>query len=401
MASLDFVDPQLDLQTTIEETNLKLEWVLKTLYDNNSDFKEILGNSKVTKLESTEISKGNGFCSRILKTCVHFDDLDKTYFFVMKVPTEEFIFKLIYTTVESPMERDKMLEEILTLHNIELAKIYYLQRAIDQQTGVIMMEDLSESTTVTGLFRSITPGMCLNFARHFADLQAHFELMDKSDWRERFTTNIYTRVDLVESEKKGLYAALNFRDGELHDQIHFFLDIEYNAFACLTVIDRAKEYGALMFCHGDAWVNNMLVKVKDGSISDEFAAFLDWQTVFVGSAMHDMARFLVNCADSGVRREIEEKAVDVYYDRLTENLKAHGREVKFTREQAHELYELAFVHSNHILVKAFAFLAMPLEKSGKPEDIAKTDMIWNRLKHAFEDSEPLIKKHDLRNRFAV
>lgn len=125
------------------------------------------------------------------------------------------------------MPREQLLTEILYLHNVEcdayslmsdlknfpFPQIYHLQKAIDQQTGVILMEDFSEIAVVTGLFRSVTPGLCLNFARHFADFQAYFELMDHSKWSGRFQKNIYTRADLVESEKRGMLPALDYNDG--------------------------------------------------------------------------------------------------------------------------------------------------------------------------------------------
>lgn len=39
--------------------------------------------------------------------------------------------------------------------------------------------------------------------------------------------------------------------------------------------------------------------------------------------------------------------------------------MRFTREQAHELYELASIQQTQILIKVFAYLALPFAKTGK------------------------------------
>lgn len=51
MSALGFVESQLDLQATVEGTDLTFEWVLKTLYDNNKKFQCLLDSSKVTNVE--------------------------------------------------------------------------------------------------------------------------------------------------------------------------------------------------------------------------------------------------------------------------------------------------------------------------------------------------------------
>jgi hypothetical protein len=147
------------------------------------------------------------------------------------------------------MGREQMLTEVLYLHNVEcdsyelmhnirdfpLPQVYFLQKATDEQTGVIMMEDLSETAIVTGFFRSITPELCLNFARHLADLQTYFELMDHNQWLGRFQRNIYTRVDLVESEKSGLYPVVEYNNGGMS-----------KVFTCLLSLFRTSRTGSIL-----------------------------------------------------------------------------------------------------------------------------------------------------------
>lgn len=69
----------------------------------------------------------------------------------------------------------------------------------------------------------------------------------------------------------------------------------------------------------------------------KFKSHLQIQTFF------DVARFIISCADAEIRRACERQVIDYYYDYLTKKYKEHGKVPKFTRKQAHELYELAFV----------------------------------------------------------
>jgi hypothetical protein len=47
----------------------------------------------------------------------------------------------------------------------------------------------------------------------------------------------------------------------------------------------------------------------------------------------DLARFMVNCSDAEIRREIEYETVDLYYTLLQEEYKKHGAEPAFSRNQ--------------------------------------------------------------------
>jgi hypothetical protein len=42
---------------------------------------------------------------------------------------------------------------------------------------------------------------------------------------------------------------------------------------------------------------------------------------FLGTPLHDISRLIITCADADIRREVESKAVDLFYDRLSEKLK--------------------------------------------------------------------------------
>jgi aminoglycoside phosphotransferase (APT) family kinase protein len=102
----------------------------------------------------------------------------------------------------------------------------------------------------------------------------------------------------------------------------------------------------------------MIELSEDGSVSDRILAIIDWQTMFAGSPCFDLARFIVTCSDAEIRRGCEYQVVDFYFDYLTKRYKEHGKTPKFTREQAYELYELAFVQETllfGIMVRVYCF----------------------------------------------
>ncbi|KAI6197767.1 hypothetical protein M3Y94_01263800 [Aphelenchoides besseyi] len=377
---------ELDLNEKIGHTEINVEWVLNMLLEHNLPFKQARGESKVKKVSAKYISEGKGYTSYIYKTTVEFTDRP-SYKFVMKIPTDEMINKLFEAmNMAESLKKDTM-DEIKRCHSIEceayellkditdypLAEVYYSEKSNDKAKDIIVMQDLSESATTFGIYTSITTGQCLNFARHLADFQSYVELkLDESQWRNKFEKNIHVREKYVKEFRDAMNMLLDYNNGD----------------------------GGSTLQHGDCWTNNVMIKLsEDGSISDEIAAFVDWQCFFEGNALFDAARYFVNCADAEIRREVESQAIDLYYDRLTENLQAHGRKPKLTREQAHELYELAYVHQTGVLAQIFTMLVLPDAKSDCKVKQAKAAKIWIRLRFALEDQQERLKKYGLLEKF--
>lgn len=85
--------------------------------------------------------------------------------------------------------------------------------------------------------------------------------------------------------------------------------------------------------HGDCWNNNTLWdRAADGSIGDEIVALVDWQTMFCGSPLFDLARFLVCAADGDVRRRLERRAIEIFYSQLTNHHQKQDSNPKFSLE---------------------------------------------------------------------
>ncbi|KAI6222707.1 hypothetical protein M3Y95_00922100 [Aphelenchoides besseyi] len=264
------------------------------------------------------------------------------------------------------------------------------------------MQDLSERATTLEIYMTITAGQCLNFVRHLADFQSYVELkLDESQWRNKFQRTIHVREKYVKWFRDALNLILDHNNGELKKELEDILSLDWYKFSAYCVQEKAKEYdGGSTLVHGDSYTSNVMIKLSaDGSISDEIAAFVDWQGLFEGNALFDAARYIVNSADAEIRRELEGPAIDLYYDRLTENLRTHGRKPKLTREQAHELYEIAYVQQTGELAQTYAMLMLPNAKSDCKVKQAKAAKLWIRLRFALEDQQERLKKYGLLERF--
>lgn len=155
--------------------------------------------------------------------------------------------------------------------------------------------------------------------------------------------------------------------------------------------------------HGDTHMGNMLYYLKeDGSPSNKLAAILDWQTMYEGNPMLDMSRFMVLCVDAGVRRDVETECVDIYYTTLEKLCKELGRTVPFTREEAHEYYDYAFMTQTTQNVNIAPITADKNNKIIEASDgvfQAKLENFVMRTRHAYEDAVNLMKKHKNSNRY--
>ncbi|KAI6181537.1 hypothetical protein M3Y98_00839700 [Aphelenchoides besseyi] len=406
------VTTALDLDAEVENTGFSVAKVLKMI-DANEQFGKLAKSQKGCK----DISDGKGFCSRVFKTIVHFEEGD-TYGFVMKVPTDAFWDDLNLGKPLSIEEKKQNKINVAKMHNCEvdvyemlggmakrlpLPEIYFLEHTTDEFSGVIAMEDLSGRGESLGIYYSATTQQCYNIARHVADLQSYFDFEADKKWKSRFIESMHTSPDVMKIWKRMMYPVLEYDDPELAETVQMFIDIDLLKLAHFALQDYTKQYDANTHAHGDAWTNNMLIKLNEDnvSISDEILAFIDWQTCVNGSPLFDIARFICNCTDGETRRECERKSVDVYYDRLTENYAKFAAKPKFTREQAHEFYDICFAQQVGVLIIMFATIVLPLNNSTKEEDREKMKKLATRIKLAAKDAMPTIEKYEMRTRFAA
>ncbi|KAI6174346.1 hypothetical protein M3Y98_01180300 [Aphelenchoides besseyi] len=409
-------DAEIELDSEVSNTGYTVSKVL-SMVSNDSKFIKLSKNQKLVKITARDISDGKGYCSRVFKTVVYFDKGDK-FNFMMKIPTDDAWNEMDMGKPFSEEEKKKNKRTLVELHNSEvdtyellagmiepfpIPKIYHMQRANDESAGIIVMEDLSDHGQSLGAFYSATPQQCYNIARHMADLQYYFDFLpDKAKWLAKFPECIHCKADITELWVRSMHPILKYEDKDLVNVVQMYIDMDIHKLGQFALIDYSEQFECNTILHGDLWMNNMLVKSNENSsMSDEILAFIDWQTCFIGSPCFDIVRFISNCTEADTRRQCERKALDVYYDRLTENYAKRGQKPKFTREQAYEFYDLGLVQQVGLLIFMFGLLAMPLKDSEDEVDKAKVRQIASRLKMAANDAMPVIEKYQFRTRFAA
>ncbi|KAI6197765.1 hypothetical protein M3Y94_01263600 [Aphelenchoides besseyi] len=279
---------------------------------------------------------------------------------MMKIPTDAAWNEMDMGKPFSEEEKVKNKRTLVELHNAEvdayellagmtdpfpIPQILHIKRADDFSAGILVMEDLSGRGESLGAFYSATAHQCFNIARHMADLQYYFDFLpNKAKWTAKFPECVHCKSDITDLWIRSMYPILQYEDKDLVNIVQMYIDLDIDKLGKFALIDYSAQFDCNTISHGDLWTNNMLIKLeKDGSVSDEILAFIDWQTCFVGSPCFDIVRFISNCTEADTRRQCERKAVDVYYDRLTENYAKRGQKPKFTREQAYEFYDLGLV----------------------------------------------------------
>ncbi|KAI6170262.1 hypothetical protein M3Y98_01221500 [Aphelenchoides besseyi] len=283
-----------------------------------------------------------------------------------------------------------MTKTVVDLHNIEceaynhlkdlksigfpIPAVYATEKCVDQQMGILVMQDMSVGTRSMDLFKSVTVEQSLNFARLIADFQAFVANLPTDLSKNQFSYCYYvdrfiggSAVVVDASPQKAFAKLVDFRPEEQKGLIQEYMKLNLYEFSKYTLQDVAKEYNATTLCHGDIWSNNVLISQNR---PDEIAAFLDWAIMFQ----------------------------DVYYNRLTENLKRVDRQVSFSRAQAQELYELSFLHTNTTFIEMVAAAALPLSQSDKKEDLERFEVLWKRLLSAL-DVMHLMEKYKIVEKF--
>ena len=120
-----------------------------------------------------------------------------------------------------------------------------------------------------------------------------------------------------------------------------------------------------------------------------------------GSSLFDLSRFLVYNADADIRRQVCAAMLDAYFSRLCSGHAKNGACVRFTREAALELFELALVYDTLTLVHVCAFKSARMSISSEAAERAQIEKFWLRTRLAVEDALVLVERHDLRRRFPL
>ncbi|KAI6197775.1 hypothetical protein M3Y94_01264700 [Aphelenchoides besseyi] len=384
VSDLEFAVRELKLDDELSITGYSVEWILTKLHEHSPEFVEKLGDGKVKNIAAFEVGAGHGFLSRVFKVEIEFDNSSSsTYSCIMKIPTHEH-FADYHKKIESSEEEIKDgKRRVLEMHDVECQgyalvneisgfptpKAFYIQESNEQYSGLIIMEDLSSIGTTVGIFYSAPAPLCFTVARHVA---SHMENVSKDKWSGRFTSSWH--VGPISKGWSKVFKQVQDYNHSIQPFFDVLLQMDFLKLSMYTLIDYPNQNDLVTLTHADLWLNNMLIKKKP-------------------SPLLDIARFVVNCADSDVRRENDRQIVDCYYDVLVEEYRKYDKQPKFRREEAFELYELAMVQETITLVFMFYICAYPL--IGKPEADEKVAKLWKRTRDAVEDSLPVVQKYEL------
>ena len=143
--------------------------------------------------------------------------------------------------------------------------------------------------------------------------------------------------------------------------------------------------------HGDFHAGNMMWKLdKDGEMSNEIAAFFDWQIYHEGSPMADIARILTLCTDGWIRRQVEEFVFEFYHDLLEKEMKKVGKSCPYTIDQLKKAYNYMYLTQCYILVAMPKFMNGVFKDQCPRVKQTKIDASILRCKHALEDMDRLL-----------
>ncbi|KAI6197675.1 hypothetical protein M3Y94_01253000 [Aphelenchoides besseyi] len=416
-----FVEASVSLEDRFEDSHYDVAWLLGILLDCHLEFRESVTRSNVAKIDVVNIGQETGFCSHLLKLTIRFVDSTETPIsFVLKIPSADRICQRMGDSWNMQEKlKENMSRQILNSHNVEidaysilskipvsvfpLPRVFFTERYSPNIDGIIIMENLSDRASSLPFGVSVNADQAFNFVRCVANFQTYVQCsIPRNKWYGRFTKNIHVSTESEGGEFKAdsLRKAMSLRNSELEKQLERILSIDWYQFSKFAIIDKAKEYNANTLAHGDTWCNNVMFRLNsDGSIGNKIEGIVDWQTMFEGSALFDLARFLVFSADPEIRRAIQHQLVDLFYAELTNNFAIHDLTPPFTLDQAHELFLLAAFHQTPMLVTYYALIYEPMERSESEVDRLRAENAWSKVRLAFEDAESVWDKYRILEQF--
>uniref|UniRef100_A0AC34FQH1 CHK kinase-like domain-containing protein n=1 Tax=Panagrolaimus sp. ES5 TaxID=591445 RepID=A0AC34FQH1_9BILA len=152
--------------------------------------------------------------------------------------------------------------------------------------------------------------------------------------------------------------------------------------------------------HGDIHLGNIIWSINDnGMIQDDVAAFIDWQVIYEGSPMYDLARFLAMSASGEIRREAETFAIKYYLECLTKEFDGDSNKVPYTFEKLKKAYNFAFLCNILFMFSAGVFFLNAAEQNERNESKRKIylDFTVAKIQQACEDAVKLLEYDNMKD----
>ncbi|KAI6190382.1 hypothetical protein M3Y97_00111700 [Aphelenchoides bicaudatus] len=380
---------------------------IKEILNESPEFHQHKGDSNLLSAEAVCISEGKGFLSQVFKVSAKFGNL-KTYDFIVKIPFPAGLQQIIEN--EKPDGDQNVVDQIVVdghniecefyenvrlLRNFPAPKVYASEKIIvGKQNGLLAMEDLSNHAEPLGFYRTANVNQLLNVASTLADLQFTAQQKEFAHW---WKNNLRVTIHLEEIYTKytdGAMPELKYIPSiyELLPKVPIVFDQNFGYY-CL--LQRPKQYNALTFCHGDMQPNNVLFKIdKNGESTDKLSGFIDYQLVFCGNPLFDLARFLTFGVDPDVRKKAEIQAYNVYYTKLRHLYTTNQKQIPFTYKQGFELFELALCQQVGFMITFLGIFHMAHRQSSR-EVAENFQILINRCKYCIQSGIEIIDKYDL------
>uniref|UniRef100_A0AC35UFQ0 CHK domain-containing protein n=1 Tax=Rhabditophanes sp. KR3021 TaxID=114890 RepID=A0AC35UFQ0_9BILA len=276
-------------------------WIVECLVGKSMEFNQMRGNSKILSLDGYDISGGKGFLSKVYKTTITFENNDKEYVFVVKIPGIESLSDFSDKNKEEGIDLPEMEAQIMVdMHNREVefySKLVHKMKSlkvpkcfglrewiVDQQDGIVLMEYLGDTAIVANWFKPLTLNQIKSILDEVFVLQSN-SLLIKGDWKGKYrsvsqkgdTHFIATTFDASWQLIKSYLTEDIYKDIE-EDVVTMAShhDAIYHHNNCTLI---KEPYCDSVLTHGDLWCNNLMFKKVNGQACDELATIIDWQAL--------------------------------------------------------------------------------------------------------------------------
>ncbi|TKR67192.1 hypothetical protein L596_023378 [Steinernema carpocapsae] len=396
----EFEVDSLNVSEFLSDSPFTVDWLLSSVQDERLN--ELAKDYRIESVSAYDISKGKGYFSKVYRTFIKFENLDKPYEVMLKVPgTESFNEdpsnasdeeSVSVSFVENAHNLECDFYDLYAPHlDIPLVKMYNVIKMSGlENPGALLMESMAESGESYPLHFGSTKEMGLNIAKHLATMYKYFLCAPPESFVGKYKSNGIVSIVGNDIHFPLFEKVCNWKPQEFKGVYETFKEYANSRqFYMYLMTDVYKDLDLpVVLTHGDLWTNNIMWKKNpDGSVSNEVAAIIDWQMIHEGCLTNDLARYMCLCMDGDVRRCHENEILRFMYDRIVELLEEEGKSVSFTFEQTKKAYQANFLGQamHAVYMIALVYSGENWTDEERPLKMAQREKMLLRLQFALED----------------